>query len=110
MITRCTASQWEAGFTLLEMLVVLVIVALVAGVSLPLLGQPSDGVRLQSAAVELVGALRATRATAILRNGEAVLTIDVEQRRFSSPAIPPRSLPDDVSAQLKFAAVEREER
>jgi general secretion pathway protein H len=51
-----------AGFTLLELLVVLAILALAAAIALPTLTSPSDGVRLRSAAGEIAAALRAARA------------------------------------------------
>src|SRR5882672_7230965 len=88
------------GFTLLEMLVVLTILALVAVVALPQLNRPSDGLRLQTAARDLVGALRLTRATAILRSAVATLVIDVDQRAFESPAVPRKAFAPDIRAQL----------
>ena len=81
------------GFTLLEMLVVLTILGIVAALAVPRLTRPSDGLRLQTAARDLVGALRLTRATAILRNAVATLVIDVDQRAFESPAVPRKACP-----------------
>jgi general secretion pathway protein H len=108
-MSRGTKEHIEAGFSLLEMLVVVAIVAFIASIALPLIGQPSDSVRLQNTASELVGALRATRAAAILRNSETVLTIDIDRRTFTSPVIPSRALSADVSTQLKFASIGRGE-
>ena len=93
-----------AGFTLLEMLVCLTILALVAALALPLLARPSESLRLQATARDLVGALRLTRATAIARNTEMALLLDVDKRTFESPVVPLRSFPSDIVAVLKFAA------
>jgi general secretion pathway protein H len=97
----------QAGFTLLEMLVVLAILALVTTVAMPLLHRPSDTVRLKSTAQEFVAALRATRAAAILHNSEATLVIDVSERKFASPVVSPRFIPKDIATTLVFAASEQ---
>lgn len=101
------AQHRQAGFTLLEMLVVIAILGLVTGLAVPLLDRPFDSIRLQTAASELLGALRATRSAAILRGAETVLTIDVDRRTFGSPAIPFRTLPAEMTAKLTFASIER---
>jgi general secretion pathway protein H len=102
--------QDMAGFTLVELLVVMTILALVAGLAMPILARPSATVRLQTAARDLIGALRATRAAAIARNAEVMLTIDVERRSFESPAVPRRSFARDIAARVTFAEPERQGR
>jgi general secretion pathway protein H len=96
-----------SGFSLIEMLAVLAIVALATALAMPLAMRPSDALRLDAAAQDLVAALRLTRAAAIARNGDAALTIDVERRTFASPAVPARALPADLSVKLKIAEPER---
>jgi general secretion pathway protein H len=95
-----------SGFSLIEMLVVLAIVALATALVMPLALRPSDALRLDAAAQDLVAALRLTRAAAIAHNADAALSIDVERRRFESPAVPARSLPADLSVKLKIAEPE----
>lgn len=96
-----------AGFTLVEVLVVLAILGLVATVALPRLGA-SPGVTLDAAARDLTGALRATRSAAIARNQPQVMMLDVERRGFTSPAGGARSLPAEMRLALKLAAPEME--
>ena len=96
-----------AGFTLLEMLVVIVILALVTAVAMPIWARPSDGVRVQATARDLINALRLTRAMAIARNAEVALTIDVDKRIFASTAIRTQSFGPDITAELTFAEPER---
>jgi general secretion pathway protein H len=95
------------GFTLLEMLVVIVILALATAVAMPILARPSDGVRLQATARDLINALRLTRAMAIARNAEVALTIDVDKRTFASAAVRTQSFGPDIAAELTFAEPER---
>jgi len=89
------------------MLAALAIVALATALIMPLALRPSDGLRLDAAAADLVAALRLTRAAAIAHNADAALTIDVERRRFESPAVPARFLPADLSVKLTIAEPER---
>ncbi len=97
----------EAGFTLIEMLIVIVIIAISASIALPLLGRPSDTFRLQTTAGDFVAALRITREAAILRNAETALMIDVERRTLQSQVVPQRAFAPEVTAKLEFAAPER---
>jgi general secretion pathway protein H len=91
----------------LELLVVLALLALAGAVALPQLARPSDGVRLQAAARELLGALRLTRASAIARNTALALVVDVDERAFESPVVPRRSLSPDIALRLTVAEPER---
>ena len=70
-----------SGFSLIEMLAALAMVALATALMMPLAMGPSDALRLDAAAQDLVAALRRTRAAAIAHNAEAALTIDVERRQ-----------------------------
>jgi general secretion pathway protein H len=89
------------------MLAALAVVALTTALVMPFALRPSDAVRLDAAAQDLVAALRLTRAGAIAHNSEAALSIDVERRTFQSEAVPARSLPADLAVKLKIAEPER---
>jgi general secretion pathway protein H len=107
---RKSETAARAGFTLLEMLVSMAILALVAVFAMPLLSGPSDGLRLEATARELLGALRLTRVAAVARDAELALVIDVDGRTFESPAVPRRSFAPDIAAQLTFAEPEQSAR
>jgi len=99
-----------AGFSLLEMVVAVAILALVSAMLMPLLAGPSDSLKLQASARDLLSALRATRAAAIAGNTEVALMLDVERRTFESPAFPRRSLEPGIAAKITFAAPMSEKR
>src|SRR6266566_753623 len=86
----CRDGDHEAGFTLIEMLVVLAILALTTALVAPLVSGGSEGARLQSAAS--------------LRNMETSLMIDVDRRTFRSTVLSQRSFAPDIDAKLTFAS------
>jgi general secretion pathway protein H len=97
----------SAGYSLLEMLVVMAILALVATIALPQLAKPSNSLRLKAAARDLHSALRLTRSAAIARSSDLVLVIDADKRTFESAVVPQKSFPADIETQLKVAEPER---
>jgi general secretion pathway protein H len=94
----------EEGFTLVEMLVVLAILALTTTFAVPLLSGGSEGLRLDMASSELAAALRVTRSAAVTRNVQMALMIDVDRRTFSSAVVSERSFAPNIEAKLTFAA------
>ena len=72
-----------SGFTLLEMLIVLMLMAIVAGFVIPSFG--GNGVstmELRSSARQLAAGLRTARSEAVTQRRETFLVIDLEGRRF----------------------------
>lgn len=103
-MSRMKCRDPEAGFTLIEMLVVLAILVLVATATIPLLSRGSEGFRLQLASSELAAAFRATRSAAIMRNAKMALVIDVNRRWFKSNVVSQRPFASEIEAKLTFAS------
>jgi general secretion pathway protein H len=72
----------EAGFTLLEMLLVLGVMAVAAVFAMPLATRPAGDATLNATARKLANDMRIARASAIRDNRERTLTIDLAGRRF----------------------------
>ncbi|HET7548377.1 MAG TPA: GspH/FimT family protein [Usitatibacter sp.] len=96
-----------AGFTLLELIVVLVLAAAIYAV---LLGVPLRGgssADLKAAARTLASALRQAQATAMATRHDATLTLDLEAREFRLPGEKDaRKLPSDIDLKLYTAESE----
>lgn len=71
------------GFTLLELLLVLLLLGLVYALAGPMVSGGSAGLELKSATRQLAAGLRKARGIAITERHEAVLTVNVEARTFS---------------------------
>lgn len=104
MATRRAGQQ---GFTLLEILVVLVIGVLLVALVPPLLSGMSGATELRGAARQLAAGLRNARNEAVTRQREAILTLDLAQRRFAVSGDPREiTLPDGLALKLYTARSE----
>lgn len=94
------AAATQAGFTLIELIVVLAIIAIAAAMvaerGAPI--SPSSQARL--AASEVAGALQSARSEALVTNRSVAFTIDTATRRYRWGQQPERSLPDDLQIAL----------
>ena len=75
-------SRASAGFTLLELLVVLMLMAMVYALAVPMISAGLPGTELKGAARQLAAGLRQARSQAVTRKEESTLTLDVEKRNF----------------------------
>ena len=99
--------QRQAGFTLMEVLVALVIGVLLVAVTPPLLSGMSGATELRGAARQLAAGLRSARNEAVTRQQEAVLLLDLEGRRFTvSGDRREITLPSSISLHLYTAQSE----
>lgn len=95
------------GFTLIEMIAVLMLVALVAGAVAFSLGSNLKGVRTKAAVRDLTAAMRYTRGLAIVQHEQRALEIDVDARTYQAPGRPLIELPEGLDMKLLTAASEQ---
>ena len=70
------------GFTLIEMLVVLVIMGLAYAMTAPMFSAGVSGADLKAAARQVAAGLRKARSEAVTHKYEVALNMDVKQRQF----------------------------
>lgn len=100
----------QPGFTLLELLVVMVILSLLLTTVPPLLSRAIPGTELRGAARELVAGLREARGQAIASGRDVALVLDLEGRWFQvEGAARKRQLPSAIALRLTTAESETEE-
>lgn len=107
MSRMATKRVGQHGFTLLELLVVLVIAVLLVAVVPPLISGMSGATELRSAARQLAAGLRFARNEAVTRQREAILTLDLSKHRFAVSGDPREiALPESLSLHLYTAQSE----
>jgi general secretion pathway protein H len=97
----------NAGFTMLESLVVLSLIALLAGMSSQLLRAPSGRLRLESATRSFCATLRAARSRAIATNAETAVVVDLYNKSYSSPVGGQGVFPAESQLLLDIANTQR---
>lgn len=98
----------ERGFTQLELVVVLAIVALALAVVVPSVARTRAGLDLRSAAHEMASHLRAVRAAAQRSNVERAMHIDAAARRYTAEGAAANAyLPASLHLELQLPDSER---
>ena len=95
------AGSAQGGFTLIEVLAVLAILAGAAFLAMPVTRGAVSGQALRSAASDVAAAARMTRAAAVRSGREQALTIDIGARRYWADGVfGPRTLPGRIGLEI----------
>jgi len=95
-----------AGFTLVEIMVVMVIIALIMGLVATSMSRSISAAEARAASRELVASLRYTRARAIIDKAEQVFLVDTENRSYQAPGRDKVELPEGVDLAITTATSE----
>lgn len=104
-----TRTSRQSGFTLVEILAVVALIAIAVTMISVSVGGGLAGARVKAASRDLVAALRYTRGQAIVKREQQALSIDVEQRRYRAPGKRWVELPKEMTMKLFTARSELEE-
>ena len=100
-------SSGSGGFTLLELMVVVFVLALLVGLVPPMIAGAVPGAELRSATQEIAAALRYARSQAISENREVTFELDVKNRSYRlSGSARKVALPGELKLSLYGAASE----
>jgi general secretion pathway protein H len=91
------SNEAQRGFTLLEMVCVVAVIAMLAAVLLPLIPRQTSRSRLEAYAVQTATLLKADRNAAIRRQSDVATLVDATTRSIHSGATAAMiSIPEDV--------------
>jgi len=96
----------QRGFTLVELLVVLMIAALAMTLVGTSISRSVSGAEMRQAANKVAASLRYTRTRAILTKAEQVFLLDTESRRYTAADREPVVLPEGMNVELNTARSE----
>ena len=102
---QCRARS--GGFTLIEIVAVMLLIALVIGIASFTLSGSINSAKVRAAGRDLVAAMRYTRGQAIVSGEEQVLEIDVEERTYQAPKRAVVELPGKMDLRLVTAESEQ---
>ena len=91
------------GFSLIELVVVMVLIAALAGLGASVIGQALPGRQLRATAAQLAGDLRFTRAQAIATGRTQALEFDVPGKRWTTVEKRTGDVPDDIDIEATTA-------
>ena len=94
------------GFTLVELLVVLVIASVILALVGTSISRNISGAEMRAAAHKMTAALRYTRTRAILDKQEQVFLVDTENHSYLAPKREPVTLPEGMNVALTTARSE----
>lgn len=97
-----------AGFTLLEMLAVIVLVAIAVTVVAIAATRGLNSARVRAASTDLAAALRHTRTQAIVHSTPKALTVNVAARRYTAAGADPRTLPETMDVAVTSARADQD--
>ena len=101
--SRAPACRRAAGFTLIELVAVIVLIALIFAMVSLSFSKSLASAKVQAASRDLVAALRYTRGQAIVTGKSTSLELDIENNRYM---VPPRrvvNLPSNMRMSLLTA-------
>lgn len=105
-LDRQLVHRANKGFTLVELMVVMVIIALVMGLVATSMSRSVSSAEARAASRKLVASIRYTRARAILDKQEKVFQVDTENRSYQAPGRDVVSLPEGVDVTITTARSE----
>jgi general secretion pathway protein H len=99
--TQRRVIQSARGFTLLEIMVVMLIAGLMIALVPPLFSGAVSGTRLKGSTRDLAIVLRETRSRAIIHNTEQLVHLDLKEPRYRVGNGKPQALPEDVDMAVQ---------
>jgi len=96
----------QRGFSLLELIVVMVMIGLLFAVVAVSVNRSVSGAEIRNAAREVVAGLRHTRGQAIIQRQQQVFNVDVEAKSWQAAGDEPVQIPEGMDITINTARSE----
>lgn len=96
----------QKGFSLLEMLVVMVFIAVIAGFVSSSMTKSLKATKLRAVSKDLVSAMRYTRGQAIVKHEQKVITFNVKEKTYRAPRKKSVKIPEEMDINVYTADLE----
>lgn len=103
---RITSIRVATGFTLMEVLVVMGLIALLVAIGVGGLSKSVESAKIRGASRDLAAALRYTRGQALVTGQQQTFELDVEKRSYQAPNKAAVALPESMT--LRFLTADEE--
>ena len=91
------------GFSLIELIAVLILVVLLFGLVAGSLSRSISGAELRNEVREVIAGLRYTRGQAIVKREAQIFSVDADARTWQVPGQEPQTLPEGLDITLETA-------
>lgn len=96
----------EGGFSLIELMVVMLLVSLLFAVVGVSISRSVEGAEIRNAAREITAGIRHTRGQAIIQRQQQVFQVDADKRTWQAAGRPPVELPEGLEITINSARSE----
>ena len=86
----------QTGFTLLELIVVMVMIAVIAGFFSSGMMKSLKKAKLRAVSKDLVSAIRYTRGQAVVKHEQKTITFNVENKTYKAPRKKTVEIPEEI--------------
>ena len=100
---RSSHTSSSAGFSLVELIIVLAILAAAYSMAMPSYKRTATKPSLRAAAIQVAADLRAVRAHAIARNQDVALVVDLTSQTYTTPLGNPKAVPRGIALSFQAA-------
>ena len=97
------SAQKQTGFTLIEVIVVMVMIAVLAGMVASGMTDSLGKAKIRAVSKNLVSAMRYTRGQAIVKHEQKTITFNVEDKTYQAPRKKIVHIPDEIDINVYTA-------
>lgn len=97
------AQSVQRGFSLIEILLVLVMIAVMIGITASFMSGSLEQAKIRAVSKDLVSALKYTRGQAVIKHEEKTIEFNVKNRTYRAPKKKQVQIPEEIEMNLYTA-------